>query len=305
MTKILLSLLCLSAALAPAQEVGADLKQDITELHAQTFARQTLQLQKSLGDAFCTEAFLKQLETALREGEALRGKETESLCEGMVQSMTGSGLESRDWDTPALMSRITELTGKETLLLTPRQLAKLEERVMKGMLPVLKLRERGKEQALLAANAERKEVTTLSNGVQMEVLPGKGTLSGINRMTTETGIDLYERTTRRIIADDLPEPIRAVAAEVPEGGAWIFWIPAEVSAAKQTAQADENSRREAALADLMGPETHPMAQRNIQTLREIAAEKLGMAEPAEHRLLKITVWQDSPDAPLEALPDVR
>lgn len=304
MTKIFLPLLCLSAALAPAQEVGADLKQDITELHAQTFARQTLQLQKSLGDAFCADAFRKQLETALREGEALRGKETESLCEGIVQSMTANGLESRDWDTPALMSRLTELTEQETLLLSPRQLAALAERVHQGMLPVLKLRERGKEQALLAANAERREVTTLSNGVQMEVLPGKGTLSGINRMTTETGIDLYERTTRRVTAGDLPSAIRAVAAEVPEGGAWIFWIPAEVSAAKQTAKADETTRRDAALADLMGPETHPLAQRNIQTLKEIAAEE-EQSEPEEHHLLKITIWQDNPDAPLEALPDVR
>lgn len=305
MTKIFLSLLCLSAALAPAQEVGADLKRDITELHAQTFARRTLQLQKSLGDAFRTDAFLKQLETALREGEALRGKETESLCEGMVQSMTEGGIESRDWDTPALVSRLAELTEHETLLLSPRQLAKLNERVTKEMRPVLKLRERGKERALLAANAARKEVTTLSNGVQMEVLPGKEQLSTVNRMTTETGIDLYERTTRRIMADDLPEPIRAVAAEVPAGGAWVFWIPAEVRAAKQKAAADAGTRREAVLADILGPETHPTALQNIQTLKEIAAEKLGRNEPEEQPLLKITVWKDSPDAPIEALPDVR
>lgn len=301
MKRYLLPLIIFTAALAPAQEADTALKSDINELQAQSTARQVLQLQQSLADAFSTPAYLKQLETALSEWDALSALDRDlTLSESAVQAMNAAGYEPRDIDTAALLSRISELLEDkaEAQRLNDKRILALAERVHKGMIPVVKRRERGKEQALLAANAERPEVSVLSNGVQMEVLPGESKLSEVNRITTETGLTstLYNRTTRRVQFAELPEPIQAVAKEVPAGKAWVFWIPAEVAAARRLNAADTAARRSAALnalSEMMGAKS--------------TAEKDAEAESNEDRaiLQKIVVWKDDPDAPIQALPDTR
>lgn len=300
MKRHLLPLLLLCATLAPAQEADDALKADINECVAQRTARQVRQLQISLRDAFSSPAYLKQLEQALHDWDAVLSRDSHStLCESTVESLNTEGFESRDVDTAALLARITELLADEggAQFLSDRQLAALVERVHKGMRPVLRRRERGKERALLEANAERKEVTTLSNGVQMEVLPGKGSLREVNRITTETGLtaQLYNRTTRRILFEELPQSILAVEKEIPAGGAWIFWVPAEVSSAREVAAADTAERRRAALASLLGGKSN----------RFVTPDEDAEEPGSDAVLQKITVWRDDPDAPIQARPDTR
>lgn len=300
MKHLILPLLMFAAALAPAQEADTALKSDIQELMAQQTARQVLRLQENLGDAFNTAAFLKQLEKALLEGESLLTRDRDlTISERMVEEMYLVGIESRDYDCAALLARISVLLGKDDDRLNDRKLNNHSESVLKRLLPLLKKRERAKEQAVLDANAERPEVTTLSNGVQMEVMPGKGKLCEVNRITTETGLTLarYQRTTRQVLFEELPEPIQSVADEVPAGAAWIFWIPAEVTEARRMNAADAATRRNAALSEL--------AEAMGATVDTVENDRDTETEVGGASLQKIYVWKDSPDAPIQARPDLR
>lgn len=300
MKHLILPLLMFAASLAPAQEADTALKRDIQELMAQQTARQVLRLQENLGDAFNTAAFLKQLEKALLEGESLLTRDRDlTISERMVEEMYLVGIESRDYDSAALLARISALLGENDDRLTDRKLNGLSERVLKDLLPLLKKRERAKEQAILDANAERPEVTTLSNGVQMEVMPGEGKLSEVNRITMETGLTLarYQRTTRQVLFEELPEPIQSVADEVPAGAAWIFWIPAEVTEARRVKAADAATDRTAALSELAEAMGVTVDTEENDRDTETAADGAS--------LQKIYVWKDSPDAPIQARPDLR
>lgn len=300
MKHLILPLLMFAASLAPAQEADTALKSDIQELMAQQTARQVLRLQENLGDAFNTAAFLKQLEKALLEGESLLTRDRDlTISERMVEEMYLVGIESRDYDSAALLARISALLGENDDRLTDRKLNGLSERVLKDLLPLLKKRERAKEQAILDANAERPEVTTLSNGVQMEVMPGEGKLSEVNRITMETGLTLarYQRTTRQVLFEELPEPIQSVADEVPAGAAWIFWIPAEVTEARRVKAADAATDRTAALSELAEAMGATVDAKENDRDTETAADGAS--------LQKIYVWKDSPDAPIQARPDLR
>lgn len=300
MKHLILPLLMFAASLAPAQEADTALKSDIQELMAQQTARQVLRLQENLGDAFNTAAFLKQLEKALLEGESLLTRDRDlTISERMVEEMYLVGIESRDYDCAALLARISALLGENDDLLTDRKLNDHSESVLKRLLPLLKKRERAKEQAILDANAERPEVTTLSNGVQMEVIPGEGKLSEVNRITMETGLTLarYQRTTRQVLFEELPDPIQSVADEVPAGAAWIFWIPAEVTEARHRKAADAATDRTAALSELAEAMGATVDAEENDRDTETAADGAS--------LQKIYVWKDSPDAPIQARPDLR
>lgn len=300
-TSLLLpALLLFSAVLAPAQEADTALKSDIQELMAQQTARQVLRLQENLGDAFNTAAFLKQLEKALLEGESLLTRDRDlTISERMVEDMYLVGIESRDYDRAALLARLSMLLGKNDDRLNDRKLNELSVRVLKSLLPLLKKRERAKEQAILDANAERPEVTTLSNGVQMEVMPGEGKLSEVNRITMETGLTFarYQRTTRQVLFEELPDPIQSVADEVPAGAAWIFWIPAELTEARRVKAADAATDRNAALSEL--------AEAMGATVDAEENDRSTETEADGASLQKIYVWKDSPDAPIQARPDLR
>lgn len=297
---LLPALLLCSTVLAPAQEMNAAQKGDIQELMAQQTAREVLRLQESLGDAFNTAAFLKQLERALSEGESLLTPDRNlTISERMVEEMYLVGIESRDYDSAALLARLSALLGKNEDCLTDRKLSDLSKRVRKSLSPLLKKRERAKEQAVLDANAERPEVTTLSNGVQMEVMPGEGKLSEVNRITMEKGPTLarYLRITRQVLFEALPDPILAVADEVPAGAAWIFWIPAEVTEARCVKADDAATARNAALSELAE------AMGSIVDAEENDSDA-GTEEDGAS-LQKIYVWKDSPDAPIQACPDLQ
>lgn len=308
MKQYLITILACCAALAPAQEAAPALKKDITELLAQLTAHQVSELEQGFGDAFNTPAFLKQLKAALVAAETLQGKEDTTVSESMVLSMLDR-FESRDIDRAALMARIGELVKPRAARMSERSLLKLAQRVDSAVQPLLLQRERAKEDAVLAANARRAGVLTLSNGVQVETLPGNAALSEINRITEEKGVarPFFNRTTRRAVFDELPVEILTVAAEVPRGAAWVFWIPGSIAATQQretmTRNAREGSDRRAAMQDLFDSTGGVPMKHGRPTPPKPAA---GAPKPYTHTppLRKITVWKDGPDSPIQPLPDV-
>lgn len=308
MKQYLIAILACCAALAPAQEAAPALKKDITELLAQLTARQVSELEQGFGDAFNKPAFLKQLKAALVAAETLQGKEDTTVSETMVLAML-ERFESRDIDRAALTARIGELVKSRPARLSERSLLKLAQRVDAAMQPLLQQRERAKEDAVLAANAKRPGVVTLSNGVQVETLPGNTPLRDIDRISEESGISrpFFHRTTRRAVYDDLPVEIRSVGAEIPRGGAWVFWVPGSIAASQQRETMDRHARettdRKAAMQDLFDSTGGvPMKHGSATPPKDAPqAVKPGVHTPA---LRKITVWRDGPDSPIQPLPDV-
>ena len=300
MKRHLTFLLACCAAFASAQEVSPEQKKDINEFLSQLFALEITQTEQSLGDAFVTDAFVKQLNAALVAPESLHGKDDLTHAESIVAAFFDGTFESRDMDRRAVMARVRELLKERGRMLPERDLAQLADRVKLTMRIILPQRERAKEEAVLAANAKREGVKVLSNGVQVEALPGNASLLEIDRITEETGITYYNRTTRRGQFAMLPDAIRSVADEVPPGGAWVFWIPSSISA-KLIRQADEENRAHAAaMRELVT--TYEDRRRDAQP-KPPQADKdapVGIADP----LRKITVWKEGPDAPVRALPDV-
>lgn len=296
MNPYLYPLVAFCAATALAQEVNAVLRQDINELLAQSTAQHIAETERGFGDAFDTRAFLRQLDAALKAAESLQSKEEPTVSERMVLSMLAD-FESRDVDRAALTARIRELLDNRKALKSMREMAKLHEHVSAAMQPVLRQRERSKEEAVLAANAKREGVKVLSNGVQMEVLPGHDSLRDINRITVETGIAFYSSTTRKTVFDELPKDLRDIADEVPNGGAWIFWIPASIGEARTAAAADEEAKRRETLQSIF-----VTVEDTLQAEGRWHEEE--EEEPAVEPLRKVTVWKDGPDAPVQAQPDV-
>lgn len=300
MKRYLTILLACCAAFAPAQEVSPEQRRDINEFLSQLFAHEISQTEKSLGDAFVTDAFVKQLNAALVAPETLHGKDDLTHAESIVAALFEGMFDSRDMDRSAVVARVNELLKERKRMLPERDMEKLAERVKLTMQVILPKRERAREEAVLAANAKRESVKVLSNGVQVEALPGHAALREIDRITEETGISYYNRTTRRGEFSMLPDAIRSVADEVPAGGAWVFWIPPSISA-KLIRQADEENRAHAAaMRELVT--TFEDRRRDAQP-KPPQADKdapVGIADP----LRKITVWKEGPDAPVRALPDV-
>ncbi len=300
MKRYLTILLACCAAFAPAQEVSPEQKRDINEFLSQLFAHEISQTEKSLGDAFVTDAFVKQLNAALLTPEALHGKDDLTHAERIVAALFDGMFDSRDMDRNAVVARVNELLKERKRMLPERDMEKLAERVKMTMQVILPKRERAKEEAVLAANAKRKGVKVLSNGVQVEALPGNAALLEIDRITEETGIAYYNRTTRRGQFAMLPDAIRSVADEVPPGGAWVFWIPPSISANRIRQAEAENRAHAAAMRELVT--TYEDARRDAQPKPPEPTPEAAMAHAEPLR--KITVWKEGPDAPVKALPDV-
>lgn len=285
-TLILSSLLLFTAALAPAQETHAATNAEIQEFIAQGTAARVLALQSALRDAFNTPAFLKQLETALNaEESALKGNEAPSVCEIMVHELRMLGIGPRDIDGTALIARVSALLENEDRRLSKEEAEDLGERVMQTLEPKRKEQQRLKDQALLAANAERPDVTTLSNGVQMKVLPGEGKLSEANHRVEETGnLTCISRCSGS--ATSIPMAISAVANEIPTGSAWVFWIPAEV---RQAYAAKEKEAR-AAEAD-----TDDEDDEDDEDIDD---------DEDEDSMLKVIIWKGADDETLSERSDI-
>lgn len=297
-----------------AQEVTPELRRDITEVVAADAAARLQRLRSGLADAFHQEVFVETLAAGLRSGQpvgdiyATRCPMAADIANGVLKRF-----EPRDFDAETALARVAELAAQPAPATDEEKerqwetYTKLYDRMAAAYRPVLRLREAEKEKEILAANGRRPGVTVLPNGVQMQVEPGDDALSDINRGTRETGVAFYTRTTRKMSFAELPEPIRRMQAHIPTGRSWTFWVPAEavaeLAAEKQQRRVDEKKRREELMSRLSGPqqafyESRPWSSPKKKPAAAKAPEKL--PEP----MLKIKIWKDNANAPVQTLPDV-
>ncbi len=290
----------LVCTLLHAQEMPQQVRHDLSEHRGLLFAARVHAMQEQLGSAFSTEEFLKQLEAALQKKAV---SQPASLAEALAASLREDGLETRDFDTALIMERLRKMLAelpkmKDSAL--EKQLMEQREKLDKQVIPVLQTREAAKEKRVLELNAKRPGVTTLPNGIQMEVQPGQGSIRGVNRIMIEAGISEPERTTTQCSVDDLPEAVRRMLDKVPAGSAWTFWIPAEVTdaIANEGVESQEDKQgREELLDQLAGGTRRMSLNANLNQL-EKQREADDTFPVSRTQLQKITVWQDAANAPI-------
>lgn len=307
-------LLLLTAWPLAAQEVTAELRHDITEVAAQDAAHRLQRLRSGLGDAFNTQIFVETFADALRRGQPVEDiAQTRCPMAADVANGVLKRFEPRDMEPETVIARVQELAALPAPATDEEKdrqwesYMKLYDRMAAAYRPVLRLREAEKEREILSANAKRAGVTVLPNGVQMETEPGTAELANINRSTRETGVAFYTRTTRKTEFPELPEAIRRMAEHIPPARSWTFWVPAETVAAlaaEKTQKKDSDAERRRQLMHLLaGPqEAHRRAQ---PWYREPKQEKQKKSEnKLPEPMLKIKVWKDDENAPVQTLPDV-
>ena len=176
MNRIFISLLLVSQLPLCAQEVSAELRNNISELISIRAANRQRGIADSLGKAFKSEVYQEQFRKTLLGGTPV---EDEDATDCPVATAMANGIlkqfDPQDYDPAGILQRM------ETHLATPaprneeeekkayEAYEKLAEAVQKGYRPVLRAREHAKEKEILRANADRSSVVQLDFGVQMEV----------------------------------------------------------------------------------------------------------------------------------------
>lgn len=311
--KQLLSLLLIPAALmpAPAQDVSPELRSDISELISLRAADGLRSVSEALGKAFVPQVYREHFRATLLSGKPV--DEPEKTDCPMAVGRAGSILkqfEPRDFDVQYVLTRMEEHLAApppEDEEKAMKERMKLYEKVAGAYRPVLRAREKAKEDEILRGNAGRAGVVTLDFGVQMEAEAGGDDIRSINRGTTETGVAFYTRTTRRMEWSDLPEAIRLQESKLPKARSWTFWVPAEAAAQveefKQKQEESEDNRRAELMQKLMG--AHGGVGAVISSGKKKKASHRRSQLPEEEPVMqKIKVWKDDPDTPVETLPDV-
>ena len=290
----------LGCTLLHAQEMPQQVRHDLSEHRGLLFAARVHAMQGQLGSAFSMEEFLKQLEAALQKKVI---SQPASLAEALAASLREDGLEARDFDNALIMEHLHKMLAELPKMkdgALEKQLMEQREKLDKQVIPVLQAREAAKEKRVLELNAKRPGVTTLPNGIQMEVQPGSGSIRGVNRIMIEVGISEPERTTTQCSVDDLPESVRRMLDKVPAGSAWTFWIPAEVTdaIANEGVESQEDKQgREELLDQLAGGTRRMSLNANLNQLEKQREADDDFPVPRT-QLQKITVWQDAANAPI-------
>ena len=308
--KQLLSLLLIPACILPAaaQDVSPELRRDISELISLRAADSLRGVSEALGKAFVPDIYREHFRSTLLSGKPV--DEPEKTDCPMAVARAGGILkqfEPRDFDAQLVLERM------EAHLSSPppedeekamKERMEFAEKVSKAYRPVLRARERAKEDEILRGNAAREGVVTLDFGVQMETEAGTDDIRSINRGTSETGVAFYTRTTRRMDWSDLPEAIRIQESKLPKARSWTFWIPADaaekVAAYHRQQETAEADKRAALMKQLMGAERAD----KVKTSRRKSRIQEEDSDTEETTMLKIKVWKDDPKAPVETLPDV-
>lgn len=311
--KQLLSLLLIPASLmpAPAQDVSPELRSDISELISLRAADGLRSVSEALGKAFVPQVYREHFRATLLSGKPV--DEPEKTDCPMAVGRAGSILkqfEPRDFDVQYVLSRMEEHLAApppEDEEKAMKERMKLYEKVAGAYRPVLRAREKAKEDEILRGNAGRAGVVTLDFGVQMEAEAGGDDIRSINRGTTETGVAFYTRTTRRMEWSDLPEAIRLQESKLPKARSWTFWVPAEAAAQveefKQKQEESEDNRRAELMQKLMG--AHGGVGAVISSGKKKKTSHRRSQLPEEEPVMqKIKVWKDDPNTPVETLPDV-
>ena len=308
--KQLLSLLLIPACILPAaaQDVSPELRRDISELISLRAADSLRGVSEALGKAFVPDIYREHFLSTLLSGKPVDEPE-KTDCPMAVARAGGilKQVEPRDFDAQLVLERMEAHLSSpppEDEEKTIKERMEFAKKVSKAYRPVLRARERAKEDEILRGNAAREGVVTLDFGVQMETEAGADDIRSINRGTSETGVAFYTRTTRRMDWSDLPEAIRIQESKLPKARSWTFWIPADAAEKvaayhrqKETAEADN---RAALMKQLMGAARAD----KVKTSRRKSRIQEEDADTEEATMLKIKVWKDDPKAPVETLPDV-
>lgn len=309
----LLSLLLISTVpvLAAAQDVTPELRRDISELISLRAADSLRGVSEALGKAFVPQVYREHFRDTLLSGKPV--EEPEKTDCPMAVARAGSILkqfEPRDFDTQLVLNRMEEHLAApppEDEEKAMKERLELSEKVAEAYRPVLRAREKSKEDEILRGNATREGVITLEFGVQMETEAGGDDIRSINRGTEETGVAFYTRTTRRMEWSDLPEAIRLQEDKLPKARSWTFWVPAEAAAQveefKKKQDESEENRRAELMQKLMGAHRESGAGVVSDKKKKAAARRPQFTEK-EPVMKKIKVWKDNPDAPVETQPDV-
>ena len=308
--KQLLTLLIVLAVPVPAaaQDVSPELRRDISELISLRAADSFRGVSEALGKAFLPQVYREHFRATLLSEKPVEEPE-KTDCPMATAHASGilKQFEPRDFDAQYVLNRIEEhLTAPppEDEEKAMKERIKFSEKVGDAYRPVLRAREKSKEDEILRGNATREGVVTLEFGVQMEAEAGGDDIRSINRGTTETGVAFYTRTTRRMEWSDLPEAIRLQEDKLPKARSWTFWVPADTAARvaefqkqKESAEAD---KRAELMTQLMGAERAGQLRPKRKKSRPLPPEN----DTEEAVMQKIKVWKDNPDAPVETLPDV-
>lgn len=308
--KQLPSILLLTACLIPAtaQDVSPELRRDISELISLYAADSFRSVSESLGKAFVPNIYHEQFRTVLLSGKPVDEPEkTDCPMATGRASVFLKQFEPRDFDCQLVLERmhfhLAEIPPKDVEK-SMKERINLSEKVREAYRPVLRAREKSKEDEILRGNATREGVVTLDFGVQMETEAGTDDIRSINRGTSETGVAFYTRTTRRMDWSDLPEAIRIQESKLPKARSWTFWIPADaaekVAAYHRQQETAEADKRAALMKQLMGAERAD----KVKTSRRKSRIQEEDSDTEETTMLKIKVWKDDPKAPVETLPDV-
>ena len=311
--KQLPSILLLTASLIPAtaQDVSPELRRDISELISLYAADSFRSVSESLGKAFVPNIYHEQFRTVLLSGKPVEEPEkTDCPMATGRASVFLKQFEPRDFDCQLVLERMQlhlAETPPEDVEKSMKGRINLSEKVREAYRPVLRAREKSKEDEILRGNATREGVVTLEFGVQMETEAGGDDIRSINRGTTETGVAFYTRTTRRLEWTDLPEAIRLQEDKLPKARSWTFWVPADAAAQvenfKKKQEESEDNRRAELMQKLMG--AHGGVGAVISSgKKKKAAHRRPQLPEEEPVMQKIKVWKDNPDAPVETQPDV-
>lgn len=309
----MLLLLTGGAGILPAQEVTPELRSDITEVVAVDAAARLQRLCGGLAEAFNQQVFVETLASGLRSGQPVADiSQTRCPMAADIANEVLKRFEPRDFDAEAAVARLQVLAAlpapatDEDKEQQWEAYMKLYDRMAAAYRPILRLREAEKEKQILAANRQRPGVVVLPNGVQMLVEPGADALRDINRGTRETGVAFYTRTTRKMVFSELPEPIRRMSEHIPAGRSWTFWVPAEtvagLDAEKQQRREAEQQRREQLMSRLSGPQQAFYDNQPWSTTKKRPVEKA--PEKLPEPMLKIKIWKDDANTPVQTLPDV-
>ena len=287
----------LSAALAlSAQELTPRISEDLASLLSAEHAAAVLRHEKALGKAFNRALYRQEAARILRSGQELPDPQKSACPEAAEFANNVLHFYEGDVDPELLLSKTDQMLqrGDWGSHAFEQEMQQLRFRLRRDYLPLLRVREQQREKKLLAANALRDGVTVLPNGIQYEVEPGSDSIRDITRGTSESGILFFTRVTNDMRFESLPACLRDVADSLPCGRSWVIYIPGplltqEAEAARRQ-EAEDQQRREAKLRSLLGSVPPPPAP---------APRTSSAPEP----LLKLRLWKDDPDHPVDVLPD--
>ncbi|MEG1938345.1 MAG: FKBP-type peptidyl-prolyl cis-trans isomerase N-terminal domain-containing protein [Akkermansia sp.] len=285
--------------------LSTDLRNDIATLISLDASSTIKNIETQLGKSFDRNVFLEEYRKTLLSGQECPNPE-ETPCPAATEIAN----RILHWLNPEDFTPQEVFTQMNQQLAQAGKWSKEEQtqyqntytRVTKALQPILEAREITKEKNLLSMNAQRPGVKTLPNGIQYEIEPGQQNIHDINRVTTETGVAFYTRITKNSTFDHLPALIKQIADTLPTASSWTFYVPHEAVKAWEDEKANKaqsiEQKRKEKLQQLI-----PERVKEYERYEPKNESKDKAKKEQRHPLLRIKIWKDNPDAPVQVRPD--